>query len=90
MRLPSVSSLLCLAGLVSVPVAAYDDANIKSIPVCQKTHVNIDTLGRDLEILTSASSAPTAFLRYDHIHPAYLARFSGSVDSELRAIIQQC
>ncbi|KAJ5319848.1 hypothetical protein PENANT_c026G02098 [Penicillium antarcticum] len=36
MRLPSLSSLLCLAGLVSVPVAAYDDSNIKSIPL--RTH----------------------------------------------------
>ncbi|CAG7984166.1 unnamed protein product [Penicillium salamii] len=36
MRLPSISSLLCLAGLVSVPVSAYDDANIKSIPL--RTH----------------------------------------------------
>ncbi|KAJ5325414.1 L-type lectin-like domain-containing protein [Penicillium brevicompactum] len=36
MRLPSISSLLCLAGLVAGPVAAYDDANIKSIPL--RTH----------------------------------------------------
>lgn len=33
MRLPTLSSLLCLAGLVSVPVNAYDDPNVKSIPV---------------------------------------------------------
>ncbi|CAG7947839.1 unnamed protein product [Penicillium nalgiovense] len=32
MRLPSISSLLCLAGLVALPVNAYDDPNIKSIP----------------------------------------------------------
>ncbi|KAJ5914215.1 hypothetical protein N7504_003098 [Penicillium tannophilum] len=36
MRLPTLSSLLCLAGLVSVPVNAYDDPNIKSIPL--RTH----------------------------------------------------
>ncbi|KAJ6030784.1 uncharacterized protein N7446_000149 [Penicillium canescens] len=36
MRFPSLSSLLCLAGLVSVPVNAYDDPNIKSIPL--RTH----------------------------------------------------
>lgn len=35
MRFPSFSSLLCLAGLASVPVNGYagDDPNIKSIPV---------------------------------------------------------
>jgi len=35
MRLPTFSSLLCLAGLASVPVNGYagDDPNIKSIPV---------------------------------------------------------
>jgi len=34
MRLPSVSSLLCLFGLASVPVAAYEgDPDIKAIPV---------------------------------------------------------
>ncbi|KAJ9484582.1 hypothetical protein VN97_g8785 [Penicillium thymicola] len=32
MRLPSISSLLCFAGLVALPVNAYDDPNIKSIP----------------------------------------------------------
>ncbi|KGO49017.1 Concanavalin A-like lectin/glucanases superfamily [Penicillium expansum] len=32
MRLPSISSLLCFAGLVALPVTAYDDPNIKSIP----------------------------------------------------------
>ncbi|KAJ5758585.1 hypothetical protein N7520_005741 [Penicillium odoratum] len=36
MRLPTLSSLLCLAGLISVPVNAYDDPNIKSIPL--RTH----------------------------------------------------
>lgn len=34
MRLPTFSSLLCLAGLASVPVTAYEgDPDIKSIPV---------------------------------------------------------
>lgn len=35
MRFPTFSSLLCLAGLASVPVNGYagDDPNIKSIPV---------------------------------------------------------
>ncbi|KAJ6086192.1 hypothetical protein N7486_010473 [Penicillium sp. IBT 16267x] len=36
MRLPTLSSLLCLAGLVSMPANAYDDPNIKSIPL--RTH----------------------------------------------------
>ncbi|KAJ5172829.1 hypothetical protein N7492_005422 [Penicillium capsulatum] len=37
MRLPTFSSLLCLAGLASLPVNAYEgDANIKSIPL--RTH----------------------------------------------------
>ncbi|KAJ5363531.1 L-type lectin-like domain-containing protein [Penicillium cataractarum] len=38
MRFPSLSSLLCLAGLASVPVNGYagDDPNIKSIPL--RTH----------------------------------------------------
>ncbi|KAJ5666713.1 hypothetical protein N7462_011122 [Penicillium macrosclerotiorum] len=38
MRFPTLSSLLCLAGLASVPVNAYagDDTNIKSIPL--RTH----------------------------------------------------
>lgn len=36
MRFPAFSSLLCLAGLATVPTAAYDgdDPNIRSIPVC--------------------------------------------------------
>lgn len=35
MLLPRLSSLLCLLGLASVPaVNAYDDPNVKSIPVC--------------------------------------------------------
>ncbi|KAJ5923912.1 hypothetical protein N7466_008099 [Penicillium verhagenii] len=36
MRLPILSSLLCLAGLIAAPVNAYDDPNIKSIPL--RTH----------------------------------------------------
>ncbi|KAJ5081950.1 hypothetical protein NUU61_010214 [Penicillium alfredii] len=36
MRLPSISSLLCLAGLASLPVNAYDDENVKSISL--RTH----------------------------------------------------
>ncbi|KAJ5113705.1 hypothetical protein N7456_002239 [Penicillium angulare] len=36
MRLPTLSSLLCLVGLASLPVNAYDDPNIKSIPL--RTH----------------------------------------------------
>lgn len=39
MMLPRLSTLLCLAGLASVPTAnAYEgDDNIKSIPVCMST-----------------------------------------------------
>jgi len=35
MRLPTLSSLLCLAGLAAVPASAFDgnDPNIRSIPV---------------------------------------------------------
>ncbi|KAJ5907738.1 hypothetical protein N7495_000420 [Penicillium taxi] len=36
MHLPTISSLLCLAGLISGFVNAYDDPNIKSIPL--RTH----------------------------------------------------
>ncbi|KAJ5123893.1 uncharacterized protein N7515_007718 [Penicillium bovifimosum] len=36
MRLPSISSLLCFAGLLALPTNAYEDPNIKSIPL--RTH----------------------------------------------------
>lgn len=64
MRLPTLSSLLCLAGLASLPVNAYegDDPNIKSIPVGFLSDCLLPCRGTDYDV---HSSEPTAFLRYE-------------------------
>lgn len=55
MRLPTFSSLLCLAGLISLPVSAFEgDPNIKSIPVCALCGL----FTTNTEILTMAPIAP--------------------------------
>lgn len=63
MRLPTLSSLFCLAGLVSVPVTALNE-DIKSIPV--GPHCLYWT-ARDTEVLIVLfySFEPTVSLRYD-------------------------
>lgn len=55
MRLPTLSSLLCLAGLASLPANAYegDDPNIKSIPVGFLSDCLLHA-----EVLTMTSIAP--------------------------------
>ena len=65
MRLPSLSSLLCLAGLASVPVNGYagNDPNIKSIPVSAVCSMRMRYRGTDLSMCNSCE--PTVFRRYE-------------------------
>lgn len=76
MRLPTISSLLCLAGLVSLPVNAYEgDSNVKSIPV--GAWCSLFTIKTEVLTITPIAPNPQPFSSMNDPPPSAALIFDG-------------